>query len=63
MDVTDKGTTTLETTIKAPVENVWKAWTDPSLILKWYASKHDYLSGWKTTFTKLEQLLNSGMKK
>lgn len=149
MDITDEGTITVETTLKAPIENVWKAWTDPSLILKWFgsdpngqvleakldvrpggffeisfidsdytqhtcsgvynevqefnkltfswtwksepgvesfvtllfapegnftrmrfeharvgnASKHDYLSGWKTTFTKLERLLSSGMEK
>ena len=26
------------TTIHAPVEMVWKAWTDPDLILKWFGS-------------------------
>lgn len=149
MNLTDKGTITVETTFKAPIEKVWKAWTDPSLILQWFGSdpngqvleanldvrpggsfnimfvdsdltrhtcsgvydevqefnkltfswtwksepgvesfvtlllipeghftrmqfehahvgntsQHDYLSGWKTTFTKLEQLLSSGIEK
>ncbi|HET7001792.1 MAG TPA: SRPBCC domain-containing protein [Puia sp.] len=28
----------LEITFHAPIQNVWKAWTDPALILKWIGS-------------------------
>lgn len=28
----------IETTIHAPVEKVWEAWTDPGVIMKWFGS-------------------------
>jgi uncharacterized protein YndB with AHSA1/START domain len=28
----------IETTIHAPLENVWRAWTEPSLVVKWFGS-------------------------
>jgi len=34
----DEGTITMDTIIHAPIENVWKAWTDPSVILSWFGS-------------------------
>jgi uncharacterized protein YndB with AHSA1/START domain len=31
----------IETTIHAAVEKVWKAWTEPVLIMKWFGSDPD----------------------
>jgi len=28
----------IDTTIRASIEKVWKAWTDPSVIMKWFGS-------------------------
>ncbi len=36
---------TVETTVAAPVESVWKAWTTPADIVKWNAASDD----WHTT--------------
>ncbi|MCP5382756.1 MAG: SRPBCC domain-containing protein [Kordiimonadaceae bacterium] len=36
---------TVETTVKAPVEEVWRAWTSPEDIVKWNAASDD----WHTT--------------
>ncbi|MEY4563378.1 MAG: hypothetical protein RLZZ618_2655 [Pseudomonadota bacterium] len=36
---------TIETTVNAPVEAVWKAWTTPSDIMQWNAASDD----WHTT--------------
>jgi len=33
-----KDTVFIETTIHASVEEVWKAWTEPSVIMKWFGS-------------------------
>jgi uncharacterized protein YndB with AHSA1/START domain len=38
MAASDTDTITIETIINASVENVWKAWTDPILILNWFGS-------------------------
>lgn len=37
---------TIETTINAPVEKVWKAWTDPDHITKWNFASDDWHSPW-----------------
>jgi len=34
----DSDTIKIETVLRSPVENVWKAWTDASFILKWFGS-------------------------
>ena len=34
----DNDTITIGVTISAPVKNVWKAWTNPALIFKWFGS-------------------------
>ena len=34
-------TVTIGVTISATVENVWKAWTNPALIFKWFGSDPD----------------------
>ncbi len=36
METADK--ITIETTIHASIEKVWKAWTDPALIMNWFGS-------------------------
>lgn len=47
---------TVETTINAPVEKVWKAWTTPADIIQWNAASDD----WHTT--KSENDLRAGGK-
>ena len=42
---TGKTAVTIETTIKAPVEKVWKLWTAPEHIIKWNNASDD----WHTT--------------
>lgn len=37
---------TIETTVNAPVEKVWKAWTDPDHITKWNFASDDWHSPW-----------------
>lgn len=36
---------TIETTVRAPLEAVWKAWTTPEDIIRWNAASDD----WRTT--------------
>jgi len=35
---TSKTTILVETTVNARIEKVWKAWTDPTVIMKWFGS-------------------------
>lgn len=39
---------TVEAIVKAPVENVWRYWTDPKSIKKWNAASDD----WHTPFAE-----------
>jgi uncharacterized protein YndB with AHSA1/START domain len=41
---------TIEATIQAPVERVWKAWTTPSDIVQWNAASDD----WHTTKAEVD---------
>lgn len=41
---------TVETTIAAPIANVWKAWTTPEDIIKWNAASDD----WHTTTASVD---------
>jgi len=41
---------TIETTIAAPVEEVWRAWTTPADIMQWNAASDD----WHTTASKVD---------
>lgn len=45
METKDRTSITVETTIKAPVEKVWKLWTSPEHITKWNNASDD----WHTT--------------
>ena len=47
---------TIEATVHAPIEKVWKYWTEPSHIVKWNAASDD----WHTT--KAENDLRVGGK-
>ena len=38
----DKTVITVETTIKSPIKNVWKLWTEPKHITKWYNASDDW---------------------
>jgi uncharacterized protein YndB with AHSA1/START domain len=41
---------TVEAVIKAPIEEVWRAWTTPSDILQWNAASDD----WHTTAAQID---------
>ena len=45
MSTTNKTTITVENTVKAPVEKVWKLWNGPEHITQWAAASDD----WHTT--------------
>ena len=42
METSQKTSVTVETTINAPVEKVWKIWTTPSDIQKWNSASVDW---------------------
>lgn len=42
MDTIEKTAITVEATIKAPVEKVWKYWNEPKHITKWCAASDDW---------------------
>ena len=42
METTTKPTITVETSVNAPVEKVWKFWTEPDHITKWYQASDDW---------------------
>lgn len=42
MATTEKTTVEIETIIKAPVEKVWKAWTEPQNIIRWAYASDDW---------------------
>ena len=42
MEATSNTPITVETTIKAPVEKVWKHWTDPKDITQWCNASDDW---------------------
>ena len=44
METTSTTKITVETTVKAPVEKVWKYWTLPGHITKWNAASDDWHS-------------------
>ncbi len=48
MESANKTTITLENTVKAPVEKVWKLWTTPEHITKWNNASDD----WHTPFAE-----------
>ena len=48
METTNKTEITVEATLKAPVEKVWKFWTMPEHITKWNNASDD----WHTSFAK-----------
>lgn len=41
---------TVETTVAAPIEEVWRAWTTPADIIKWNAASDD----WHTTAASID---------
>lgn len=43
-------TITVETTVAAPIEEVWRAWTTPADIKRWNAASDD----WHTTAAKVD---------
>src|SRR4051812_5914789 len=42
METTSKTTITVQTTVNAPVEQVWKHWTKPEHIMKWNNASDDW---------------------
>lgn len=45
-----KNTIKIETTINAPVKNVWKLWNDPNHIIQWNTASND----WHTTHSEVD---------
>ncbi len=41
MGTANKTTITVQTTVAAPVEKVWKYWTEPTHITSWYNASDD----------------------
>jgi uncharacterized protein YndB with AHSA1/START domain len=39
-----KGDLVVSRVLDAPVEQVWKAWTDPGQVMRWWGPKCDKLS-------------------
>lgn len=56
METTSKTKVTVEAAVKAPVEKVWKLWSEPQHIVKWNNASDD----WHTT--KAENDLRAGGK-
>src|SRR4030088_3157087 len=48
METTNKKMITVESTVKAPIEKVWKLWTTPEHITKWSNASDD----WHTPFAE-----------
>jgi uncharacterized protein YndB with AHSA1/START domain len=44
METTETKTITVETTVKAPIEKVWKFWTTPEQITQWNNASEDWHS-------------------
>ena len=42
MQATEKKIITVESTVKAPIEKVWKYWTTPEHITKWNCASEDW---------------------
>jgi uncharacterized protein YndB with AHSA1/START domain len=42
METTTKSTITVEAVVKAPVEKVWKSWTEPQHITQWCQASEDW---------------------
>jgi uncharacterized protein YndB with AHSA1/START domain len=42
METTTKTNITVETIVKAPVDKVWKAWSDPAHITRWCQASEDW---------------------
>lgn len=46
METTAPTIITIETTVNAPVEKVWEAWTNPEHITKWSFASEDWHTPW-----------------
>ena len=46
---TEKTNITVESTVNAPIETVWKAWVEPDHITKWNFASDDWHSPWAKT--------------
>jgi uncharacterized protein YndB with AHSA1/START domain len=42
METVERKSITIETTVHAPVEKVWKHWSDPQSIMKWCQASDDW---------------------
>lgn len=58
METTDKQTVTVETVIKAPIEKIWKQWTEPTHITRWYNAS-DY---WHAPYAENDLRVNGKFK-
>ena len=58
METTTKTAITVETVIKAPVENVWKFWSEPKHITQWCNASDD----WHAPYAENDLRLNGKFK-
>lgn len=42
METSNKRIITVETTVNAPIEKIWKDWNDPVHIKRWYSASDDW---------------------
>ena len=53
METETKKTITVENTIKAPVDKVWKFWTEPEHITQWNNASDDWHTPWAENALKI----------
>jgi uncharacterized protein YndB with AHSA1/START domain len=58
MESTTKNAITIETTVKAPIEKVWKYWTSPEHITKWCQASDD----WHAPYAENDLRVNGNFK-
>ena len=58
METTTKTAITVETVIKAPVEKVWKFWSEPKHITQWCSASDD----WHAPYAENDSRLNGKFK-
>ncbi len=58
MDTSDKISISVETEIEAPVDKVWRVWTEPAFIMQWCHASDD----WHAPYAENKLLVGAGFK-